>query len=156
MNITGPRRIVLRVIALLWVIWGAVHILAGVMTLGQTPPKAFAGIADAVDPALLDMTYPAAVVGVLHQHGFNLLWFGGLTLLGGIWLFRGRAWALVPTAVIGALADIGYFVFIDLPGFARFMPGTVMTIVSGAAVVLTAWLMISARGEDAGEPAMST
>ena len=62
-----------RVAAVLWVIWGLVHALAGVLTITQDTAGAAQGIADAVDPALLEMDYPDAVGAIMNQHGFNLL-----------------------------------------------------------------------------------
>lgn len=49
------------------------------------------------------------------------------------------------TALIGGLADIGYFLFVDLGGFVNFVPGTVMTLISAAAIVLSGWVWISCR-----------
>jgi len=49
------------------------------------------------------------------------------------------------TAMVGGLADVGYFMFIDLPGFASFVPGTVMTLVSATAIILTGWVWFSNR-----------
>jgi hypothetical protein len=37
------------------------------------------------------------------------------------------------------MADVGYFLFLDLGGFVHFVPGTVMTIFSGSAIGLTFW-----------------
>ncbi|MEO1641358.1 MAG: hypothetical protein AAFU41_19155 [Pseudomonadota bacterium] len=50
--------------------------------------------------------------------------------------------AIWVTAMVGGLADLGYLIFVDLPGFVNFFPGTVMTFVSGTAIVLSfmVWL----------------
>ncbi|MEM9864269.1 MAG: hypothetical protein AAF938_21900 [Myxococcota bacterium] len=127
----------LKTSAVLWVIWGLVHVFAGVMTLSQPIPGAIGGIADAVDPATLAMDYPAAVGGILNQHGFNLAWFGLVTIVAGVYIWRGSSLAIFIAALVGGLADVGYFLFIDLAGFANFVPGTVMTIVSGSAIALS-------------------
>ena len=56
----------LRAVAVLWIIWGLVHILAGVMTMGQETAAAVAGIADGVDPeALTGLSYHAAASAVI-------------------------------------------------------------------------------------------
>ena len=39
--------------------------------------------------------------------------------------------------VVHALADLGYLIFVDLGGYARFFPGTVMTMVSASAIILS-------------------
>jgi len=41
------------------------------------------------------------------------------------------------TAAVGGLTDLGYFLFMDLGGYTHFVPGTVMTLVSGTAIILT-------------------
>ena len=50
-------------------IWGLVHMLAGVMVMAQTTSQGFAVIADAVDLMLLVAEHHPAVGGVLGQHG---------------------------------------------------------------------------------------
>ena len=131
----------LRIAAILWIVWGLVHILAGVLTVSAVVSgnisQAVGGIADAVDPSLLDIEYPDAVGGILGQHGFNLLWFGIVTLIGAVFIWRQNVQAIFITAMVGGLADVGYFIFIDLGGYNLFIPGTVMTIVSASAIILS-------------------
>ena len=127
--------------ALLWFIWGAVHILAGVITDGfiikGDITGAVAGIADAVDLATLKTDYPDAAGAIIGQHGFNLFWIGLTTLLSAFWIWRGNTNAIFLAALTGGLADLGYFLFMDLGGYTKFMPGTVMTLVSSAAILLS-------------------
>ncbi len=127
----------LKVAAVLWVIWGLVHVLAGVLTVSMPTPDAIVGIADAVDPASVQMAYPAAAGAVIKQHGFNLGWIGLTTIVAGVFVWRGSATAIFVSALVGGLADVGYFIFIDLGGFNRFVPGTVMTFISAAAIGLS-------------------
>ncbi len=47
--------------------------------------------------------------------------------------------------LVGGLADIGYFVFLDLGDYVNFVPGTVMTIFSASAVLLSAWAWLTTR-----------
>ncbi len=131
--------LLLKTAAGLWVIWGLVHMFAGVMTISQDAAGAVAGIADAVDPALIAADFHPAVGAVINQHGFNLLWIGAFTVVGGVYIWRQSAVAIFMTAIVGWITDVGYFVFMDLGGFVHFVPGTVMTIVSSAAVVLSFW-----------------
>ena len=127
--------------AVLWFIWGAVHILAGVITdsfiLSGDITGAVAGIADAVDIASLKANYPDASGAIIGQHGFNLLWIGLTTLLCSFWIWKGNTNAIFLAALTGGLADLGYFLFMDLGGYVNFMPGTVMTLVSSAAILLS-------------------
>ena len=129
-----------RFAAVLWVVWGAVHVFAGVMTMSLDTPAAVAGIADAVDSAtLLSVEYPPAAGGIIDQHGWNLGWIGLTTLVCAVPLWRGQTWAVWVAALVGGMADLGYFLFIDLPGFANFLPGRVMTFVSATAVIVSVW-----------------
>ncbi len=127
--------ILLKIAAVLWIVWGLVHVFAGVMTmrgpLTGDISAAVSGIADAVDPATLQMDYPDAAGAVLGQHGFNLFWIGIVSF--------------ILAAITGGLADVGYFLFMDLGGYVNFMPGTVMTIFSGAAIMLSFYAYFSDR-----------
>ena len=133
----SARTNLLKITAGLWVIWGLVHMLAGVLTILQDTAAAVAGIADAVDPGLLTGTYHEAVGAVINQHGFNLLWIGAFTVIGAIYIWRGSLTSMFFTAIVGGLADIGYFIFMDLGGFVNFVPGTVMTLISATAIILS-------------------
>lgn len=149
---TNQTKLLLKAAAVLWVFWGVVHMFAGIMTISQDSAGAVSGIADAVDPALLAGDYHAAVGAVLNQHGFNLLWIGAFTVVGGVMIWRGSVTSIFMTAIVGWVTDLGYFIFMDLGGFVNFMPGTVMTIVSTAAVVLSFWAYFSGMRGDLSEP----
>lgn len=133
--------ILLKIAAVLWVIWGLVHMGAGGLTmsavLGGDIAGAVSGISDAVDPATLQLDYPAAVGGLLGQHGFNLFWIGLVTLICAFFIWRKNGNAIFLAAITGGLADLGYFLFMDLGGFVNFVPGTVMTLVSASAIILS-------------------
>ena len=127
--------------AILWFIWGAVHIFAGIMTdyfiLSGDISGAVSGIADAVDPETLKADYPDAAGAVIGQHGFNLLWIGLVTFISAFFIWKGNRNAIFLAAITGGLADLGYFLFMDLGGYVNFMPGTLMTLVSSAAIILS-------------------
>ena len=142
---THTHRLALRAAAVLWVIWGLVHALAAGMIIPADPQAAVTAILDGVDPARLAADYPAELSGILSQHGWNLGWFGIATIVGGVCIWRGSTTAIWVTALIGGLADVGYFLFIDLPGYNLFLPGTVMTVVSATAIVLSFWVWRSRR-----------
>lgn len=131
----------LKTAPILWIIWGLVHVLAGVIVLNSDASGGFQAIADAVSAEALQADYHAAVGGVLNQHGWNLAWFGVVTILGGMLIWRGNVTAIWVTALIGGMADLGYLLFVDLPGYVNFVPGTVMTFISASAIVLSflAW-----------------
>lgn len=125
----------LRTAAVLWVVWGLVHMFAGILTIGRDTPEAVEGIADDVDPAELALDYPDAVGAIINQHGFNLLWIGAVTLICSWFIWQRSLTAVFLAALVGGLADIGYFVFLDLGGHVKFLPGTLMTIFSATAIV---------------------
>ncbi|MEL7116466.1 MAG: hypothetical protein AAGP08_12925, partial [Pseudomonadota bacterium] len=141
----GAQALALKIAAVLWVIWGLVHTFAGVMVLSSDATGGFQAIADAVPAETLVLDYPAAVGGILNQHAWNLGWFGIATIIGGALIWRGNMTAIWVTAMVGGLADLGYFFFVDLPGYVNFFPGTVMTMVSGSAIVLSFWVWFSVR-----------
>jgi hypothetical protein len=64
----NPRSVwLLRTNAVLWVSWGLVHMLAGVLTIAGDTPEAVQGIADGVE-ATLEFDYPDAVGAIIDQH----------------------------------------------------------------------------------------
>ncbi len=143
--------VLFRISSVLWSIWGRVHMLAGVLTvekvLSGEIALAIGGIADAVDPATLAGDYPAALGAILGQHGFNLLWIGVVTTIGGAFVWKGRRPAVLISALVGGLADVGYFLFMELGGHVKFMPGTLMTLVSASAIILSGIAYYRVRGE---------
>ena len=137
--------------AILWIIWGLVHIFAGVMTmkgvLTGDISASITGIADAVNPESLTMDYPPAAGAVIGQHGFNLLWIGIVTFICAFFIWKGNKNAVFVAAIFGGLADAGYFLFLDLGGFVKFVPGTVMTLVSSLAIVVSFYAYFKTRNE---------
>lgn len=144
---TKQQSLALKIAAGLWVIWGLVHMLAGFMVILSDAATGFSAIADAVDPAELSYDYHPAVGGVLHQHGWNLLWGGAATMAGAVFIWRKNLTAIWVTGMIGGLLDLGYLVFVDVPGFVHFIPGTLMTLISGSAIVLSFWVWLTNRHE---------
>lgn len=135
----------LKISSVLWVIWGLVHLLAGVIVLSGDASSGFSAIADAISPETLQHDYAPAVGGILNQHGWNLGWFGLATFVGAIFIWRKSRVAIWVTALIGGLADLGYLLFVDLPGYVHFFPGTLMTIISATAIALSLWVFASTR-----------
>ena len=142
---TQLQGLALKAATVLWLIWGAVHVLAGIMVLTSDAAGGLSAIADGVDAALLSGDYHPAIGGILNQHGWNLLWFGGATLVGGVMICRKNMTAIWVTGMVGGLADLGYLIFVDLPGYVNFVPGTIMTFISGAAIVLSFWVWLRNR-----------
>ena len=131
----------LKISAVLWIIWGLVHMFAGIITIykiliGDTS-AAISGIADGVDPAQIAMDYPAAAGAILAQHGHNLLWGGLVTLVCAFYIWGKNKNAIFLAALVGGLLDLGYFIYLDLGGFVNFFPGSLMTYISASAIILS-------------------
>ena len=135
--------VLLKVASVLWVVWGLVHMLAGILVIPADASGGFQAIADAVPTADLQADYHPAVGGILNQHAWNLLWGGFVTVVGAVFIWRANTTAIWVTAMVGGLLDLGYFVFVDIPGYVHFVPGTLMTIVSSSAILLSFWVWYS-------------
>ena len=144
---SNTQSIALKIAAVLWVIWGLVHMLAGIIVIPADASAGFAAIADAVDPELLKAEYHPAVNGILDQHGWNLFWGGLVTIIGAVFIWRKNLTAIWVTGMVGGLLDIGYLLFVDFPGYVNFFPGTVMTFISASAVILSFWVWLPHRGK---------
>ena len=142
--------VLLKAAAVLWIIWGIVHMFAGIITMyhiiSGDISSAVSGIADGVAPASLQMDYPAAAGAIIGQHGFNLLWIGTVTLICAFGIWKKSRNAIFLAALVGGLADLGYFLFMDLGGYVNFVPGTVMTLVSSAAIILSFYAYFKSEG----------
>lgn len=141
--------ILFKTSSILWIVWGLVHIFAGVMTmygvLSGDISASVKGIADAVNPELLTIDYPKAAGAVIGQHGFNLFWIGIVTFISAFFVWKGNKNAIFLAAICGGLADLGYFLFMDLGGFVNFVPGTVMTIVSSLAIITSFYALFKRK-----------
>jgi hypothetical protein len=120
--------------SVLWIIWGIVHIVFGVFVIYLDAGAAIQEIANgAMIPKL---EYSPEANAVMNQHGWNLIWFGTVTIIGGVLIWKENKTAIWVSAMVGGLADLGYFIFMDLGGFVKFFPGTLMTIIALAAIIL--------------------
>ena len=145
---TNKQVIALKLAAILWVVWGVVHAFFGVAIISVSPSEGFAAIAAGISPEALSADYHLAVEGILNQHGWNVLWFGIVTTIGAVMIWRRNMTAIWVTSMVGGLADTGYLIFVDFQGYATFFPGTFMTIIAGSAIVLGGWGWLSLRGQN--------
>ena len=77
--------------------------------------------------------------------GWNLAWFGVATVIGAAFIWRQNITAIWVTGMVGGMADLGYLLFVDLPGYVHFIPGTLMTFISGGAIAISFWVWWSLR-----------
>jgi len=125
--------------SVLWVIWGIVHMFFGgfilyLVSIGDTS-RIVAEVANNVSPELVKMDYHSAANAMFGQHGWNLLWFGIVTVIAAFYVWKGNKNAIFLAAIVGGLADLGYFMFMDLGGYVLFFPGKLMTYIALAAIV---------------------
>ncbi|MEO0555647.1 MAG: hypothetical protein AAF149_20750 [Bacteroidota bacterium] len=135
-----------KIIALLWFIWSLLHIVPGAMSI----ISALAGDITSIkflftetNPTAMTQDYPNEVKAILvtfGQHGFNLFWFGIVTLFCAISIWKKQSQiAIVIAAVVAGFADLGalFAVFmigeIDIWGALIFL-GTFMAIFLSAKV----------------------
>ena len=135
----------LKIAGVLWIVWGLVHAFFGVAIMFTDPSAGFAAIAAGVDAEAIKADYHSAVGAILNQHGWNLLWFGVITTIGGVFICRRNMTAIWVCAMVGGLADLGYLAFIDFGGYGTFIPGTVMTLIAGSAILLGGWVWFAQR-----------
>ncbi len=144
--------LLLKISSILWILWGLVHVLAGVMTMKGVLTEDIAasviGIADAIDPATLQIDYPKASGAIIGQHGFNLFWVGSVTFICALFIWNGSKNAIYLAAISGGLTDLGYFLFIDLGGYSKFVPGSIMTIISFLAIITSLYAYYKLQKED--------
>jgi len=137
--------------SVLWAIWGAVHIFFGVYLLyllqSGSVGEAFHGIAGQAELSTFLLDYPYGAAAVLKQHSYNLVWFGLVTLTGSVWVWRRSLQAAALCAIVGGLADLGYFIYIDLGGLAVF-PGPQMTWIAAAAIGLSGYAVFRGKSGD--------
>ena len=127
---------VLRVSAVLWAIWGLFHLsLLGIIVLlsQEHPVGAFQAVPEVVGFDMFGMANRLAVIASLKQHAFNLGWIGAAVTVGSVFVWKKNVNAIFFCALLGGFADLGYFLFVDLPGFAD-PPGPQMTYICVAAI----------------------
>lgn len=128
------------IIALLWFIWSSLHILPGIQSMINTLAGDISSIQYVYlegNPAGLTSDYPnevSAVLVVFGQHGFNLLWFGLVTLVCSLIIWKKQDHvAMLIASIVGGLADLGAL-------FASFMKGSIDF--SGVIIFLGTFLAI--------------
>jgi hypothetical protein len=130
----------LKISAGLWAVWGVFHFVMGValiylLSLGK---EALSIDAIASDPLMVGTLteYAPIITATLKQHSWNLAWFGLVTTVGSVYIWKENVTAMFVCALVGGFADFGYFVFVDLEGLAPPV-GTAMTFFSGGAILFS-------------------
>ncbi|MGB0876055.1 MAG: hypothetical protein ACPGVY_13625 [Mycobacterium sp.] len=134
--------IALRVAAVLWFVWGVFHVIVGITVIqllaGEHPEGALSSVPAVVDVEFFGTDSTFAIIASLQQNGFNLAWFGLIVTIASVFVWRVCKLAVVTSIVVGGLADLGYFLYVDLPGYAE-PPGPQMTYIMVAAIGLSVY-----------------
>lgn len=138
----------LKASSVLWMIWGVFHFAIGVamiylLSLGNA---ALSHSFVSSDPLMADLIreYAPIVTASLKQHSWNLAWFGVVTIVGSVFIWRKNATAIFVTALVGGLADFGYFIYVDMAGLAP-PAGTLMTFINASAIVTSFYAYYSSN-----------
>ncbi|MEM8868031.1 MAG: hypothetical protein AAGC73_07155 [Verrucomicrobiota bacterium] len=152
MNHIDPNKIkITKLISALWFLWALLHIIPGTLSM----MSAVAGDITSLEflfpdtnPKAMTTDYPREVEAILvtfGQHGFNLFWFGLVTLVCSVWIWvKQSGTAMLLAAVVGGLADLGAL-------FAVYMIGRIdiwgLLIFAGTllAIVLSGWIWTANR-----------
>ena len=95
--------------AITYVIWGILHIVAAraVYTLGQT-----------IDPGMIQ--------GRIFQDAWNLLFFAVFGIVVGICLnWKNSRLGYWLNLIVVSVGDIGYIIFLIIPGYVALIPGAI-------------------------------
>jgi hypothetical protein len=143
------RKTISRAIAVLWVIWAFFHVIPGIISMlaAINGDISFVQLLEPTNNAQqLAADYPSEVFTILviyGQHSFNLFWFGVVTFICAIFIWRQQSQtAMLLAAVVGGLADLGVVFFIDLFGGYASLFGTAILAVAFAAIALSIYLYL--------------
>lgn len=138
-------KILFRAAGVLWAMWGLLHLVAGVGVL-STFASEVTGVPESVTLTLMGGEMPFQVRRTLAEHNFNNTWFGLVVTAGSVQVWRGRRLGALLCAIVGGLAQLGFTIFIVVPGYGNAV-GVAMTFVAVSALVLScsAYFLSNAR-----------
>ena len=132
----------LKVASSLWFLWGVFHVAVGIAIIvfltKEHPTGELSAIPGTLDVEFFGSDSTFASIPTMKQHGFNLAWIGVLVTISSVYVWRNNRLAVATSVVIGGLADLGYFLFVDLPGFAE-PPGPQMTYIMAVAIAIAGY-----------------
>ena len=125
--------------AVMYVLWGLFHLLAARLqfVLGQT-------------------LEPGVVQGRIYQNAWNLLFFTVFSIVVGLLLNwkNGRLGYWLNLVVVSA-ADVGFVLFVLIPGHVPMVPGAAGPLLWILAVIFSTLGILNANRERAQQPATS-
>lgn len=138
--------VALRAASVLWLIWGIFHIFIGIALVAflqiEHPTGDLSPLPEVLDVEMLGSESTFASIANLKQHSFNLAWIGLVVTIAAIYVWKANRLAVATIILVGGLADLGYFIFLDLGGFAE-PPGPQMTYIMATAIVLSGYAYLT-------------
>ena len=139
-----------KISSALWVAWGVFHFVLGVglIYLFSLGSEALSIDMVANDPlwAGLFKTDDPMVTAHLRNYSWGIGWYGLVTTMGAYFVWKEKAEAIFLCAIVGGLADTGYFMFVDLAGFAPPI-GKAMTYISASAIILSFYALFKSKNQ---------
>lgn len=113
--------------AILYVLWGLIHIVGGLAIMMQTSlPAKIAMQATARSPNEFDSIANTAVNGIVSYHGFNLIWFGLFAIFVAIVLiWRNLQLGYWLNFLVLGMVEFGLITFMLIPGHMRWADGSI-------------------------------
>lgn len=127
-------KIMFKTSAILWGIWGIVHLLGGISMI-FTLQNGVDGLPESVLVTMMGSEMPVHVLGTLIEHNWNNSWFGLVVTIGAFFVWKGNRNGVFLSAIVGGLAHLGFFIFVVLPYSDPV--GIIMSFVAAAAIVLS-------------------
>jgi heme/copper-type cytochrome/quinol oxidase subunit 4 len=135
----------LKISAVIFITWGVAYIFAGGLLLNADAAIAINGFTGSANPDLLPVGYPDAIGGLVNHHGWTLIWFGAAVILGAVYILTNNLTAIWMTALIVALVEFGYFLFMGQGSLVTVLPANVITSMAILAIVLCLIAYIPSR-----------
>jgi hypothetical protein len=124
----------LKASAILWGIWGIVHLLAGISLIFALR-NGVNGLPESLSVGMMGSEISVHPLETLKEHNWNNSWFGLVATIGAFGVWKGNRNGIFLSAVVGGLAQLGFFIFVVLP--YPDPAGITMSFVAAAAIVLS-------------------
>lgn len=100
------RSVLFRGAAVLWAMWGALHLAAGLSVL-TTFASAVVGVPESVNLTVMGGELPFHIRRTLAEHSFNNTWFGLVVLVGSVLVWKRSRLGVFLCTIVGGLAHLG-------------------------------------------------
>lgn len=137
------NRVLFRVAGVLWAMWGLLHFVAGVGVV-RTFASEVAGVPESVMLSLMGDQLPFHVRRTLAEHSFNNMWFGLVVLVGSVLVWRGSRLGVFLCTIVGGLAQLGFTIFLVIPGLSNAV-GVTMTFTAACAAISSVMAQVRAN-----------